>query len=135
MPPSPGLRFDVGGQGLQTLNAFVGDPLRGPGGGLTGQDAQDGEAVDHVLGAHADHRDSTAWGDLDQALERELQQCFAHRGAAGGEFLGDRVEVEPGAGGQRAGEDAVAQLARGALADRAGDINAVVAGHGGWRGP
>jgi len=40
-----GVGLDVGGQRAQALDAVVGDPFGGPGGGLTGQHAQNREAL------------------------------------------------------------------------------------------
>src|ERR1700752_1490569 len=70
--------------------------------GLAGQHTQNRETVQHVLGPDADHRDAAARRDPHQSVVGQLEQRLAYRCAAGGELLGDGVEVEPGAGRQRA---------------------------------
>ena len=83
-----------------SLEFFGLDPLGRPRRGLPGQHPEDGEAVHDVLGADADHGHAAAGCDFDQSFEGQLQQGLAHRGPAGGELLGDGVEVDPGPAGR-----------------------------------
>ncbi len=61
------------------------------------------------------HREEVGRDDPDGLAD------LSHRRPAGGELFGDRIQVKPGSGGQRAGQNPVAELARGALADGSGD--------------
>ena len=112
---------DVGRQGVDLGQLVVGDAGGGPLGGLAGQGAEDGEVVEDVAGAEADHGDAAAGSHLDEALVGQLQQRLPDRRAAGAELGAQGVEVEAGARGQRPGEDAVAELLGRPGPDRAAD--------------